>query len=68
MGHLTHSSILAWGIPWTHGAWQATVHKVAKNQTQLKRLSMYACIGRFSFMLNEAFKKSSLGLPWWSSG
>ena len=35
MGHLTHSSILAWGIPWTHGAWQATVHKVAKNQTQL---------------------------------
>ena len=28
----THSSILAWKIP---GAWQATVHEVAKSQTQL---------------------------------
>ena len=30
-----HSSILAWEIPWTEGAWQATVHGVAKSQTQL---------------------------------
>jgi len=26
----THSSILAWRIPWTRGAWQATVHGVAR--------------------------------------
>ena len=26
----THSSILAWEIPWTEGAWQATVHRIAK--------------------------------------
>ena len=26
----THSSILAWRIPWTEGAWQATVYRVAK--------------------------------------
>ena len=26
----THSSILAWEIPWGEGAWQATVHGVAK--------------------------------------
>ena len=26
----THSSILAWKIPWTRGAWWATVHGVAK--------------------------------------
>ena len=27
----THSSILAWEIPWTEeGAWQATVHGVVK--------------------------------------
>ena len=26
----THSSILAWKIPWKEGAWQATVHGVAK--------------------------------------
>ena len=39
----THSSILAWEIPWTEGAWRATVHRVASCQTQLKRLSMHAC-------------------------
>ena len=32
-----HPSILAWRIPWT--AWQATVHRVAKSWTRLKRLS-----------------------------
>ena len=30
-----HSSILAWEIPWTEGAWQATVCGVAKSQTRL---------------------------------
>ena len=33
-GMATHSSILAWRIPWT-GAWQATVHGVAKSRTGL---------------------------------
>ena len=31
----THSSILAWEISWTQGAWQATVHGVAKSWTRL---------------------------------
>ena len=31
----THSSILAWKIPWARGTWWATVHGVAKSQTQL---------------------------------
>ena len=35
----THSSILAWKIPWTEGGWWAAVRKVIKHQTQLKRLS-----------------------------
>ena len=35
-GMATHSSILAWGIPMDRGAWWATVHRVAKSQTQLK--------------------------------
>ena len=30
----THSSILAWRIPTERGAWQATVHRVAKSQTR----------------------------------
>ena len=30
--------------PRDRGAWQATVHRVTKSQTQLKQLSMHACI------------------------
>ena len=30
-----HSSILAWRIPMDRGAWQTSVHGVAKSQTQL---------------------------------
>ena len=29
--------------PMDRGAWQATVHRVTKSQTQLKQLSMHAC-------------------------
>ena len=32
-GLATYSSILAWEIPWTRGAWWATVHGVTKSQT-----------------------------------
>ena len=31
----THSSILAWSIPWTEEPGGATVHGVVKSQTQL---------------------------------
>ena len=31
----THSSTLAWRIPVDRGAWEATVHGVAKSRTQL---------------------------------
>ena len=41
-GMATHSSILAWRIPWTE-AWQATVHRVANSQTWWKQLSMHIC-------------------------
>ena len=39
-GTATHSSILAWRIPWTEEPKQATVHRVAKNPTRLKLLIM----------------------------
>jgi len=32
-GMATHSNILAWRIPIVRGAWQATVHGVAKSRT-----------------------------------
>ena len=35
-GKATHSSILSWRIPMDRGAWQATVHGVAKSQTRLR--------------------------------
>ena len=34
-------SVLAWRIPWTE-TWQATVHRVANSQAQLKQLSMHS--------------------------
>ena len=35
----THSSIFAWKIPMDRGTWWATVHRVAKSRTRLKRLT-----------------------------
>ena len=32
-GMATHSSILSWRFPMNRGAWQATVHGVAKSWT-----------------------------------
>ena len=32
----THSSVLAWRIRMDRGTWRATVHEVAKSQTQLR--------------------------------
>ena len=40
-GTATHSSILAWRTPWTGGAWRATVHRVTKSWTRLKRLGTH---------------------------
>ena len=34
-GMATYSSILTWRIPMDRGAWQVTVHEVAKNRTLL---------------------------------
>ena len=36
-GMATHSSVLACRIPWTEGAWRASVHGVAKSRTRLSR-------------------------------
>ena len=35
VGTAIHSSIVAWGIPWTEAGW-AMLHRVTKSQTQLK--------------------------------
>ena len=33
----TRPGVLAWRIPWTEEAWEATVHGVAKSQTPLSK-------------------------------
>ena len=38
-GTATHSSFLAWRIPWTEKPGGATVHRITKSQTWLKRLN-----------------------------
>ena len=35
-GMATHSSILAWEIPWDRGTWGATLHGVTQSQARLK--------------------------------
>ena len=41
-GMETHSSILAWKIPWTEEPGQATVHRVTKSWTRLKQFRTHA--------------------------
>ena len=54
----THSSILCLETPMERGAWQATVHRVTKSQTWLKRLSMHAYY-LFGFPCGSAGKESA---------
>ena len=68
-GIATRSSILAWIIPMDRGDWQATVHRVTKSQTQLKRLSMHtltyciSSVGQWCLTLCDPMNRSMPGLP-----
>ena len=51
-GMAIHSSILAWRIPMDRGAWQATVHGVAKSRTRLSDTTQHtARMGREAFAI-----------------
>ena len=45
----THSSILAWEIPWTEGDWWATVCGVSKSLTRLSNYEKLAPITCYLF-------------------
>ena len=49
----THSSILAWKIPWTEESGGATVHGVAMSQTQLEHARIcvftYICVYTYRY-------------------
>ena len=52
----THSSTLAWKIPWTDGgAWQAAVHGVAKSRTQLSDFTFTFMHWRRKWQPNPVF-------------
>ena len=64
----THSSILAWKIPWTEEPGRATVHGVAKSRTQLSdftfSLSHYIPCSSIRFVPEDTvdiFLNSNLG-------
>ena len=47
---VTHSSILAWRVPWTRGIWQATVRGLVKSWTWL---SSWACLSTGPFVCHS---------------
>ena len=53
----THSSILAWKIPWTEEPGRAAVHGVAKSQT---RLSIFTFTFHFLALEKEMATRSSV--------
>ena len=60
----THSSILAWRVPRTEEpAWWATVHRVAKSQTQLKQLSTHTNAYRYIHLKSDLSSLLFLYVP-----
>ena len=57
-GTATHSSILAWRIPWTKDPCGLPVYSIAKSQT-LKQLSMHTCTSRFQASQGQKSQLSS---------
>jgi len=60
-GMTTHSRILAWRIPWTGGAYRATVSRVT-NLTQLKQLNMRAHMSQRVRALDPSLQDQDLGI------
>ena len=66
-GHVNPFQYLRLENPMDRGTWQATVHRVAKSQTQLKQLSsqtymfMYLRISELSQVINVAKSYGVLG-------
>ena len=52
-GMATQSSILAWRIPMDRGAWQATVHRVAKSRTCVQLSTQHTLF--FKIKISETF-------------
>ena len=53
----THSSVLAWRILMDRGAWRATIHRVTKSWTGLKRLHTHAHVKEEEFVLMSVLQQ-----------
>ena len=58
-GMATHSSILAWRIPWTEEPGQPTVHRVAQSLTRLRQLSTHSTQAGYPFLMTKILRVSS---------
>ena len=65
----THSSVLAWRIPGTGGAWWDAIYGVTQSRTRLKRLSSSSSLCRkvkpkFRIFI-DSFESKLLAFPAW---
>ena len=60
----THSSVLAWRISGTGGAWWAAVYGVAQSRTQLKRLGSSSSKSKVSWKWKVLKKAWELNIKW----
>ena len=59
-----HSSTLAWEIPWTGGAWWATVHGVAKSRTRLRDFTFIIQFHALKKEMATHFSILDWEIPW----
>ena len=63
----THSSVLAWRIPGTGGAWWAAFYGVTQSRTQLKQLSSSSCVKKYKCESESVWSLSHVllfAIPW----
>ena len=63
----THSSTLAWKMPWTEG-WWAAIHGVAKSRT-LRDFTSLSCIGKGNGtpLQCSCLENPRVGAAWWAA-
>ena len=73
----THSSILAWKVPWMEEPGRATVHGAAKSRTRLSdctfllfinRIILETFYGMCLYTLWKVSERKHKKLQWWLSG
>ena len=66
----THSSILAWRIPWTEELGRLQSMGLQRIRHETEQLSMHAYRHKYTdlFVKRQVQEYLKVGIPWWSSG